>query len=168
MKSNQNWKNAERRLAEVMREEGIPAYRKTRGQDWGKSDFDVEIIDKEEFKFDSKYRSVQVWRHHGYLEVIKEDYCKAKSDVPVLFTKNRGETDGYVTISLKLWAKVLAGYLKSIDFDFETAWKKLRKMEEQNGRHQSHSEDVQQPPSVNERGRGRTNQVSPSWRLISD
>jgi len=109
--SSANWKNAERKLAEELQKEGIPAYRVSRAGDFGKSDTDVKIEGAEFLQLDSKYTEAKPFRHHGLLRVIKDKYCKKPEDVPILFTKNYKEHSGCITVEAKFFAKLLQAYL---------------------------------------------------------
>lgn len=106
-----NWKGAENQLANVLKDFGIPAYRKTRAGNWSISDTDVGVEGHDNLKLDSKYTKAQPFRHHGLLEVICEKYCKNPEDVGILFTKNYKEHFGNVTIHVKFFAMLLSYWL---------------------------------------------------------
>lgn len=115
------WKDLERWIAELLKQFGLDAYRKTRGQDWGKSDFDAEIKDHPQFKFDCKY-SIKRWKTSSMLETVREKYCKEKlkvtpdeiiGDVPILICKNYRERGAKITVDADVFVMLLAYYLRN-------------------------------------------------------
>lgn len=110
-----NWQNAERKLAEILREYKIPAKRVTRGGDWGKSDTDIHIEGFPEYQIDQKYTKAQNFRHHGKLKEIRAKYCKNKEDVPILATRNYKEHLCVVSVEAEFFAKLLSYWLGFAD-----------------------------------------------------
>lgn len=128
MPKSKQWKYAENKLVDYLREENIPAFRVDRSGNWGKSDTDAKITDALEYKFDSKY-TVKGWRHHRLIQEVQYKYCKEVGDIPILFTKTYKERDDYITIPVRFFTKLLRVYLEFNKFDFEAAWQKLTKSE---------------------------------------
>jgi hypothetical protein len=119
-RKSQAWKDFERAFAKLLVFFGLDAYRKTRGQDWGKSDFDVEIKDHPNFKFDCKY-SIKRWKTSSMLETVREKYCNdpprvtpegLDGDIPILLCKNYREPGSKATLDTDVLVFLLAYYLK--------------------------------------------------------
>jgi hypothetical protein len=111
MSKTQNWKNAEYYFANLYKKFKIPAYRESRGGDWGKKDFEVKIEGHPEIVSDSKYSEARPFRHHGLVQEAKAKYCKDKSFFPVILTKNYKERGGCISIQDKLFAMLLSYWL---------------------------------------------------------
>ena len=139
-----NWQNAESSFAQYLRDAGIPAYRDVR-HNYSKKDFEVKICGDPRWKMDSKYRKNQPFRHHGFIREIEDKYCSKNptkyrvkeidiKDTPVLFSKNYKEDHGYVSIHVKVFAKLLKSYLDAEGFDFDKGWDEYnRRVAELNG-----------------------------------
>ena len=106
-KQAQAWKNLERKVAKALGGERI-----IRAGDYSQKTYDVNVPDFPELKIDSKYRT-SGWKHHTYLQEIEEKYCHSDRDVPVLVTKNKGETGEYVTMKLEHFADFLEYYRRA-------------------------------------------------------
>lgn len=100
-KRSQSWKDLERDTAEA-----LGGKRVLRGEDFSKSDVDVELPAFPHMKLDCKYKTAG-WKHHSYLKEVQLKYCKQPGDVPVLVTKNKGEHAVCVTLNLRDFANLL-------------------------------------------------------------
>lgn len=87
------WKNNEHKASEVLNKYKIPATRKTRGDNFAVSDFDVGIEDHPEIIVDAKYTQ-RGWTCNRIFSEVKEKYSKTDDDIVLLWLKGfreRGE-----------------------------------------------------------------------------
>lgn len=102
-KQSQRWKQLERDTAEA-----LGGRRVVRGGDFSVSDVDVIVEDLPHLKVDCK--AYAKFAHHTLVDEIRERYCKAESDEPVLVTKGSRQTGANVTISLAHFSELLRVY----------------------------------------------------------
>lgn len=109
MSKTSRWKNNEHKAAEVMQKYKIPATRKTRGDNFAISDFDVGIDGHPEVIIDAKYTQ-RGWVTNRLVDETRAKYAKAKTDPVLIWTKGfreRGEKccmDGeFAAMLLSYW-----------------------------------------------------------------
>ena len=107
------WKGAEKQIAQILRDFGVPAERMSRAANWSQKDYEVHVEGTGHFlKIDSKYTQAKPFRHHSLMREIQFKYCKSPGDEAVLFTKNYKEHSGFVTIRAEFFAELVAALLK--------------------------------------------------------
>jgi hypothetical protein len=104
-RQSQRWKNLERATAEA-----LGGKRVVRGADFSVSDVDVKLDDLPWLKIDCKVRKSH--SHHSLLEEVSRKYCKSPEDEPLLVTKHHNQSGAYVTMSLKLFGRMVEAYRK--------------------------------------------------------
>ena len=107
----QNWKNAEYYFRDVYLKYKIPARRDTRAGNFSVSDFEIKIDEHPGIKSDAKYSQAQPFRHHGKLQELEVKYCKEKTDIGVLLTKNYKERGACITVRDEVFAMLLSYWL---------------------------------------------------------
>lgn len=113
MSNTDNWKRNEKQIPELLKKWGIEAFRKTRGSDFSKSDFDAEVVGEPWLKLDGKY-SVKGFSSSRTLSETEFKYCKEKGDFAVLFCKAYKEIGQRIVIDDDLFGGLLAVFLKKM------------------------------------------------------
>jgi len=115
-KETSRWKNAERQLANILSEYGIPAERISRAGNYSESTYDVRVLGFPELKCDSKY-SIKGFLTSRLLEVVREKYCKNKGDIPIIFCKGYKERRGKIVIDVDFFAELLKCWISQKNFE---------------------------------------------------
>lgn len=103
MPRSKAWKSLEKEAAKALKGQRV-----SRGDDFGKSDIDVYLIDLPFVKIDAKYRASHA--HHTLLKEIEEKYCKHPADVPVLVTKHHNQRGSNVTVPMYFFAELIKAF----------------------------------------------------------
>ena len=110
MSATGNWKNTERMWPKCLAKFGVEAERISRSGNYSESIHDCRVMGFPELKSDTKF-SVKPWRQNNMLEVVREKYCKLKTEIPLLYCRQIKDRGGKVVIDDTFAAMLLAFWL---------------------------------------------------------
>lgn len=109
----ENFMEAESNLHKIYTAYEIPSKLSAEeGREHNTSTFDVTLTCEDPIEWISEVKSAQLaYKHHTTHADIKSKYAKSPNSKVVLYTKEHGKSEGYVTVEEDVWAGMLAFWL---------------------------------------------------------